>query len=79
MDNNAGAFGCAFLIFLVLSIVIIQPAAFGGAVEILFDIDDMSYGQKFIGGLSGLALPMYFVASALHPYVPSPIIELPIN
>ena len=68
--------GCMFMIAMIISLLIINPAAYGGAVNNIFGIHDMGYGQKFVGGLSGLALPAYLVSYTLKSYLPTPFYPL---
>lgn len=77
MDENAGAIGCATLIFFLVISLVVAPGAYGGAVHIIFGIDDMSYGAKWVGGLSGSAIPAYLIAWTLKPYLPAPFVQLP--
>ena len=69
--------GCTYIIVVLLLMLIVAPALYGGAVSNIFGINDMSWGMKWVGSLSGLAPAAYFVSVTLKPYTDSPMIQLP--
>lgn len=74
--NDQATAGCFGMVFLLLIILLVNPAMYGGAAQMIFGIDNMSYGQKFVGGLSGLGPSAYIVAWTLKPYMPTPFVTL---
>ena len=72
MDDASTATGCLFLVLVLIFTFIVNPAAFGGDVYMMFGIDNMSYWEKLVGGLSGLSLPVWFACWAINQHVPTP-------
>jgi len=70
MDSDqATAFGCTFVVITLVLVFLVNPFAYGGAVSNIYGINDLSYGQKLLGGLSGFAIPAYFASLPISDHL----------
>ena len=76
MIDEMSGIGCVMVIIIFVMVFIIQPAAFGGVVNSMFGIDNMDYWTKWVGGLSGLGLPLWFACYAIKQCVPTPFFQV---
>jgi hypothetical protein len=64
-EESAGKFGCFFMVTGLIMTFLVNPFAYGGAIYKIYGIDNMTYGQKWVGGLSGFAVPIYLLVEPI--------------